>query len=460
MSTPTHIAVIDIGKTNAKLALVDRQSLTEIAVVTRPNAVLRGPPWPHFDTEGHWAFLLDALAGFHAGHRIDAISITTHGACAALLRADGALAAPVLDYEHTGPDTVAAEYDALRPGFDETGSPRLAHGLNLGAQLHWQFGVDPGLRQHVAQVVTWPQYWSHRLTGAVASDVTSVGCHTDLWNPYEGRFSSLVGRLGLQGRMARPMRPDQILGPILPAVAARTGLDPATPVACGIHDSNASLLPHLLCQTGPFALVSTGTWVVTMAVGGRAVALDPLRDTLMNVNALGDAVPSARFMGGREYEIVRAGRDLAASEVDMAAAIAEGVMLFPAVEPSSGPFRGRKMRWSHPEGAIAGNVRAAALSFYLALMTAECLTMTGAEGSVIVEGPFAVNTAYLSMLAAASGRPVMPAQSRTGTSIGAALLFGTDGQSPTPPRRFDLSGDLAPGLAAYAKRWRDSVRQG
>ena len=32
-----HVAVIDIGKTNAKLALVDRGNLTEIAVITRLN---------------------------------------------------------------------------------------------------------------------------------------------------------------------------------------------------------------------------------------------------------------------------------------------------------------------------------------------------------------------------------------------------------------------------------------
>ena len=36
---------------------------------------------------------------------IDAISVTTHGATAALLDADGALALPVLDYEHDGPDS-------------------------------------------------------------------------------------------------------------------------------------------------------------------------------------------------------------------------------------------------------------------------------------------------------------------------------------------------------------------
>ena len=43
----THVAVIDIGKTNAKLALVDLATLKELAIVKRPNMVLPGPPWPH-----------------------------------------------------------------------------------------------------------------------------------------------------------------------------------------------------------------------------------------------------------------------------------------------------------------------------------------------------------------------------------------------------------------------------
>ena len=78
-----------------------------------------------------------------------------------------------------------------------------------------------------------------------ASEATSLGCHTDLWAPAEGRLSSLVEREGW-ARLFPPLRPAaSVLGPILPAVAAATGLAPATPVACGIHDSNASLLPWL-----------------------------------------------------------------------------------------------------------------------------------------------------------------------------------------------------------------------
>ena len=50
----------------------------------------------------------------------------------------GNLALPVLDYEHDGPESWRADYDAVRPPFAETGTPRLPVGLNLGAQLFWQ----------------------------------------------------------------------------------------------------------------------------------------------------------------------------------------------------------------------------------------------------------------------------------------------------------------------------------
>ena len=96
MTDPRHVAVIDIGKTNAKVVLVDLAALNEIGLATMANRVLPGPPYPHFDTEALAAFVTGGLARLHREHRVDAISITTHGASAALLAADGTLAAPVL----------------------------------------------------------------------------------------------------------------------------------------------------------------------------------------------------------------------------------------------------------------------------------------------------------------------------------------------------------------------------
>ena len=95
-----------------------------------------------------------------------------------------------------------------------------------------------------------------------------------------------------------------------------------------------------------------------MAIGGRKVALDPARDTLINVNALGDPVPSARFMGGREFELVRRGHD-GFSEADVEAVLARGVLLLPSVETQSGPFQGREASWSEEGVGGRGAVRGA-----------------------------------------------------------------------------------------------------
>lgn len=446
-----HIAVIDIGKTNVKLALVDLPSLTELAVVTRPNTVQPGPPYPHYDVDGHWMFLLAALHTFHRDHRIDAISITTHGASAALLAQDGTLAAPILDYEHEYPVNVVADYDTIKPAFARTGSPKLAGGLNLGAQLHWQLQTDPGLRDRTAQIVTYPQYWGHRLTGVAATDITSIGCHTDLWLPRENTFSTLPETLGIAEKIAPLRKSTDILGPILPDIAQATGLPHDTPVSVGIHDSNASLYPHLLTQTEPFSVVSTGTWVVAMAMGGTAPDLDPDRDTLMNVNALGQPVPSARFMGGREYEIIQQGKSVPPTKGDLTNVLSNAVMILPAVDPRTGPYQGHDMRWAS-EPNVGSGARSAALSFYLAMMTDTCLRLTGATGPTIVEGPFAENQAFTAMLTAATQRPVLTSDMTTGTSIGAALLLG-ESAGLKPPAQTATPSDLQ-SFKTYAALWR------
>lgn len=417
-----HIAVIDIGKTNAKLALVDLASVREIDHRRVANAVREDSLYPHHDTERLWRFILDGLAGLRRQYPIDAISVTTHGATAALLDGDGALAMPVLDYEHDGPDSLAADYDAVRPCFAESGSPRLPGGLNLGAQLFWQAHAFPEAFARVATILAYPQYWAWRLTDVLANEVTSLGCHTDLWSPATGDFSSLVDSMGWRSLMA-PVKPArEPLGPVLPQVADYTGLDPATPVLCGIHDSNASLLPHLFMRRPPFSVVSTGTWMVAMAVGGRADRLDASRDTLINVNALGDQVPSARFMGGREYALLTDGCEEGWTEGDLAAVLSRQIFLLPSIQAGSGPFPEERSQWV-ADGEISDAERQVAISFYLAMMTASCLELIGADGVIVTEGPFAGNTLFLRMLSAATGRAVVAnTDNATGTSIGAALL--------------------------------------
>jgi sugar (pentulose or hexulose) kinase len=250
-------------------------------------------------------------------------------------------------------------------------------------------------------------------------------------------------------------RASERLALVLPAIAAATGLDPATPVLCGIHDSNASLLPHLIARKPPFAVVSTGTWVIAMAIGGRQTDLDPARDTLVNVDAFGDPVPSARFMGGREFEVLMRDGARRWDEADLEAVLSGPIMLLPAVQRGSGPFAGRQARWLGAEPAAGRRFLAA--SFYLALMTATCLDLAGAEGDIVVEGAFGENRAYLDMLAAATAMPVVrQVGSQTGTSIGAALLLDQTA-SPAPSLSRGDGKPANPLLRQYADKWNAAV---
>ncbi|MCK8463753.1 FGGY-family carbohydrate kinase [Aliiroseovarius sp. S1339] len=457
--TRRHIAVIDIGKTNAKLALVNQADLAEIVVVTRPNTVLPGPPWPHFDVDGHWRFLLNSLRDFHAEHGIDVISITTHGASAALLDQDGELAAPILDYEYSGPDEVANEYDGIRPPFAETGSPRLAGGLNIGAQLYWQFRMDPQLKDRTHHIVTYPQYWGAKLTGVTATDVTSLGCHTDLWNPHQGGFSSLVDKMGIAEKLAPVRRPSDVLGPLLPQIAVETGLSRDTPVYCGIHDSNASLLPYVLGNEPPFSVISTGTWVIAMSIGGKPVQLDPNLDTLINVTALGTPAPSARFMGGRIHDIATGGSYPEPTPEDLVTILTNQIMLLPASADEISALKWDQFVWEGTEPEIGTGARGAAVALYLALVTAECLASIGHDRAIIVEGPFAKNQLLLEMLAVAAKSDVYRSSGTTGTSSGAALLAGhAETAQQVNQRLVSVSEKKAVSLQDHAARWRRKLR--
>lgn len=448
------VAVIDIGKSNAKVALVDLASLDETVIARIANSVVDSDPYPHFDTDRLWAFMLDGLADLGRRAAPDAIVVTAHGGSGVLLSADGNLALPMLDYEHSGPETTGADYDLVRPDFIETGSPKLPGGLNAGAQFFWQSKAFPEAFQRVAIILMYPQYWAFRLCGVAANEATSLGAHTDLWNPQKRDFSSMVDRLGWRTKMAPVHKASERLGSLLPEIAGKIGFHKDTPVHCGIHDSNASLYPHLLARQAPFTVVSTGTWVIVMAVGGVAQALDPGRDTLINVNAFGDPVPSSRFMGGREFSLLIGDKAAVPSDAEIEAVLTTPVLLTPSIDQGSGPFQHRKAEWLPAEPSSPGE-RFAAVSFYLAMMTATCLDLIGAQGDTIVEGPFGQNRCFIKMLATASGRRVVASKGSTGTSIGAALLCA--GLDFKPPSGAETVIVPEPKWLSYPAHWRQAV---
>jgi len=458
--SPRTVGVIDIGKSNAKFAVVDLDSRSEVAVRRMPNRVVSDGPYPHYDIPALWDFLCAAIADLNREHPLDALSVTTHGASAVLIDAEGELTLPALDYEFAGPDETAAEYDAARPEFSESFTPRLPAGLNLGAQLFWLERRFPEAFARTKWVLPYPQYWSYRLSGVAASEITSLGCHTDLWNFETDLYSSLVVKQGWLEKMPAVRPASDVLGLVLPELAQKLGLRSQLPIHSGIHDSNASLLPHLLEREPPFSVVSTGTWVVVCTPGGDLSRLDPERDCLANLDAFGRAVASARFMGGRDFSQLCGEEPVSPHEAAIARVLEEPIVLLPSATEGSGPFPHRKAHWNKPSHTIDKETSFVGVSFYLAMMTAECLELTGAEGDVVVEGPFTANRLYLQMLSAATSRRVVAMTgSATGTSIGAALLARTAaaGAGPRAPQQI-VAG--TPEMARYAEHWREIIAHG
>ena len=449
MPLPRSIAVIDIGKTNAKVVLIDAETQQQRGVRSTPNTVRRDGLYPHADVERLWGFITESLKVLHGEHGIEGVSITTHGATAALL-AGSRLAMPVLDYEHEGPEETAEAYAKARPDFAESLSPRLPNGLNLGAQIFWQSRVHAPRFAEVTQILTYPQYWAWRLSGMLASEVTSLGCHTDLWAPGASAFSSLVVDQGWT-KLFPAVRPAaSVLGTITPEVAAATGLPAGTPVTCGIHDSNASLLPHLGAHETPFTILSTGTWVIAMTVGGDTSGLDPARDSLANVDAFGRPVPTARFMGGREFDMLAPGA-VEPDAADIDAVIVGDIQALPSFMAGVGPFPDAVGRWTADAEALSAGEQTAAVSLYLALVTQACLGLCGLGREIIIEGPLARNRLFAEALARLTGVKVSVSGDATGTSLGASMLFGGAAGSSTGMEVAPLQHD---GFYAYAGRWR------
>ncbi|GAB0112543.1 FGGY-family carbohydrate kinase [Acidisoma sp. C75] len=456
------VAVLDIGKTNAKLMLMEEGGQC-VWSAERPSPAIAAADHAPFtsmlDVEGIGGWMIGQLRAAPEKHRIRAILPVAHGAAMVLVGHEGeVLLAP--DYEDPAFDAALPAYRALRPGFAETLSPALPKGLNLGAQIHAVQRLRPEIFLRTRHILLYPQYWSWRLSGVAASEVTSLGCHTDLWNPAAAGFSSLVAGQGW-GALFPPLRPARAaLGPLLPSLAQATGLPADCAILCGIHDSNASYLAHRVARAEgeDFAVISSGTWCIILAKGAALAALSEEADMLANVDALGEPTPTARFMGGREYAAIagEAARGIAPDEAALAEVLAAGALALPSFA-LAGPFQGRAGRLIDSE-ALAPPGRAALATLYCVLMADLILDRLGARGAILIDGPFAANPLFARALQALRpAAPVRGSDQRGGIAAAVLWLAGL-AVPPAPPP----AGGAAPlaqseALRAYRDRWRSML---
>jgi hypothetical protein len=191
-----------------------------------------------------------------------------------------------------------------------------------------------------------------------------------------------------------------------------------------VHDSNAALLAArglTELAAGPFSVVSTGTWVISMAVGGAGPAVyDPAEDMLANVDVDGRPVPTARFMGGRDYEVWM-GEALGEPGDPALLFRAESAVDFTRLPPP---------------------MRAARAALELARRTDRALGLIAAEGPILIEGRFAADDAFAAALAMLRpGQPVYRSAIADGVAAG-ALRLAAPNIAPAGPLQRIRPGDL------------------
>jgi sugar (pentulose or hexulose) kinase len=438
------VAVLDVGKTNAKLIAFSRDGKI-LEQLRHPQRVVTENGLRVLDVDGIFGWLEAALAELSGRRRLSGLMVSTHGATCALIGADNALAAPILDYEHEIPAEANAEFAPIAPPFAETYSPDLPGGLNAGRAIFFQEWTDPTLAARVRHILTYPQYWTWRLSGALASEVSFLGCHTHLWNPLAGRFSSLAVKRGWAEKFP----------PFVPAgalVGERDGLG----IHNGVHDSNAAFFYYKSLGFSNFTLISTGTWVIILNPDCPLDRLDPAHDMLANVTVDGAPVATIRFMGGREYDVISGQARQEVSEDMLRRAIARDQMALPSFA-AGGPFPGRTGRLAGPAPETAAE-RAAIATLYVAMMTAASLDLVSSSGDIILDGGLALNLALCATLAALRpGQSIYRNTNAEGTAMGAAALaFRALGHTSVFPRDIDKVEPLAlPDLADYYARWRE-----
>ena len=461
--------VLDVGKTLTKASLWSPAGLL-LERRSRVNARPDAAGYLTLDAAGIETWLATTLHDFSRMQRIGHIIPVGHGAAAALIR-EGKLHAPPLDYEHPIPAAIHLEYDERREPFLLTGSPALPAGLNLGAQFHFLERTQPDLWRGEPTVLPWPQYWSWRLSGRAVSEVTSLGCHTDLWYPVAASYSRNALNRGWAARFAPFARADA-MGPISAEWTQRSGLPDDVNVLCGLHDSNAALLAARAAvsrargagagEGGDMTVLSTGTWFVAMRTPSNMcftglANLPSDRDCLVNVDLNGEAVPSARFMGGREIEILMGAAEGQPVEITddegqaaAAAVIANGAMVLPTFAAGAGPYGPCSGRWlSMPSDPLQ---RWAAVCLYAALLADTALDLIGSKDCLIIEGRFSACALFVAALAALRpGMAVYAAPSSIDVALGAWTLLQT---ALPPDTTLAAVRPLKIRLNDYRERWR------
>lgn len=303
MPTPV-IAIFDIGKTNKKIILFDDtyKILQEQTKVFPEIADENGDPCEDIQSITLW--IKDTVAFLQLLEHIEikAINVSAYGASFVHLNANFEIATPFYNYLKFYPRSLQEKFYETYGGqaelTRETASPALGS-LNSGLQLYRLKYESPNLFRTIFCSLHLPQYFSYLITSKTYSEITSIGCHTHLWDFKKNRYHDWVIKEGLDEKLPVLIKSDEVQS------FQSIKLNRPMIVGCGLHDSSSALIPYLTSFIEPFVLISTGTWCISMNPFNHSPLTDEelKRDCLCYLSYRGKPVKSARLFAGHDHEI-------------------------------------------------------------------------------------------------------------------------------------------------------------
>ncbi len=301
MTKKPVIAVFDVGKTNKKLFLFDENYQIVYEKSARFTETVDEDGDPCENLESLRLSVFDSLSEVlrKEEFEIKALNFSTYGASFVYLGEDGLPVAPLYNYLKPYPQHLLAQFYNTYGGEEEfaknTASPVLGS-LNSGMQIYRIKYEKPELFKKIKYALHLPQYLSYLVTGKVYTDITSIGCHTNLWDFRKKDYHEWVYKEGIAEKLAPILPGDEVL---------ETGFMGYTfKVGAGLHDSSAALIPYLENFQEPFILLSTGTWCISLNPFNHSplTAEELKQDSLCYMNYKRTPVKASRLFAGYEHE--------------------------------------------------------------------------------------------------------------------------------------------------------------
>jgi sugar (pentulose or hexulose) kinase len=366
---------------------------------------------------------------------IKAINFTSYGASFVYIDEAGRPLAPLYNYLKEYPrdiqDDLYTCYGGIKQFSLDTASPALGS-LNSGLQLLRMKQQKPDIFEQIKYALHLPQYLSFLISGKVCTDMTSIGCHTALWDFNQQHYHAWVKALGIEDKFAPIRDGDEVFD--------STFLGSEFKVGIGLHDSSSALIPYLLNFHEPFVLISTGTWCISLnPFNDSPLTEDELQqDCLFYLSYTGAPVKASRLFAGYEHE-------------------AQSKRIADYFNVSSAKFKSIRIDWriidrlekedmpselqafSAIDLAIYSDYTTAYHALILFLVKAQLestgLVMQGqAVRRVFVDGGFSRNDIYMNLLARSLPNvEVYAASMAQATAIGAALVIHDYWNSQTIP---------------------------